>query len=228
MKKLTALLMACATFVCAAVSCGDKEEKKDSSEKKSQTTTVDEEEDTTEEATEDETEEETEDETESENEKETEPAEEASDEAKEQIEKLVNEYADAMLAKDIDGALKCLFPDEIIDVIMAQAEEEGEDPWDMDEEITDVTEIGIDNVMTLNSKALEGATQYYAFMAAIMGSENVAFEIEEGYSFDMTLVCDSNGEEIDMSAPSCAVLIKDYGWKLLPEVDGASLSEDMF
>lgn len=227
MKKLTALLIACTAFVCAAVSCGDTNEKKNSSEKKSQTTTVAEEE-TTEEKTEEETEEKTEEKTEDETEAETEPAEEASDEVKEQVEKLVNDYADATNSKDVDSLLKCMLPDEVIDALTAQAEETGEDLWDLEEEITGIKEVGVENVMSLNSKAIEGATQYFALMAAIMGSETVEFEIEEGYSFDMTLVFDSNGEDLDMSSASCAVRFKDYGWKILPEVDGKTLGEDMF
>lgn len=240
MKKLTALLLTCTAFICAAVSCGDKKDDTSSSAKKAETTTsavttteaaTEAEEETTTKA-----EEKDEDKTEADDSK----SDEKSDDEKKdngsaltdtevsadiiaELEAESKKFSEVTIKPDMDAVLDYLYPKALVDAL----KEAGySDAMGEGAEGGVLNECKIDNVKELNAEALAGAEKYFAYFADMLGVKGLSVKAEKGYFYDLTTDIAMGGEQSKETEPLCLVHLKDEGWKVVPVEAGDLLNVD--
>ena len=238
MKKLTALLLTCTAFICAAVSCGDKKDDTSSSAKKTETTTTAEA--TTEAATEaeDETTTEAEKKDEDKTEADDSKSDEKSDDEKKdngsaltdtevaadviaELEAESKKFSEVTVKPDMDAVLGYLYPKALVDAL----KEAGySDAMGEEEEGGTLNECKIDNVKELNAEALAGAEKYFSYFAEMLDVEGLSVKAEKGYFYDLTTDIEKGSEQSKETEPLCLVYLKDEGWKVVPVEAGDLLN----
>lgn len=227
MKKLTALLLACMTFVCAAVSCGDKENDKDKSDKKAETTTVAEDDKADEKKSDDEKSDDAEKkdgEKKAEDDKDDDSSEsvKADDSGAESVavpaeaEELAKKFAEATIKSDIKVMLSCLYPKAVVDKM-----NESGDADDFSDAVGDPGENGnllsvsVSDGKKLSKDAADGAKKYYDIYAKMLGAD-AEYKIVDGYSMKLAMQVEDDGEKEDMDEEIIAVKLDGEDWLLVP------------
>ena len=217
MKKLTAMLMTCAMFICAAVSCGDTKEKdKESSSKKSETTTVAE---TTE------AEETTEEKTALEdggNGGDTKTGggvtdTKVADSDIKEIEGELTKFTEVTFSGDVDGLLLCMYPKSVAESLKESGYADSfAEASDLAKDSGKLSECKAENVKELNADALVGAEKYFDSIATMFGGSETGSKVEKGYFLGMMVEIEKDGEKESSTEDTCIVYLKDEGWKIVP------------
>jgi hypothetical protein len=219
MKKLTALLLACMTFVCAAVSCG-KEENKDN--KTETTTSAETDKDSADKKSDDDK---SDDEKEDDKDSEGSSDENINKEDQAEAEKVVKKFADATFGGDVEAMLSCLYPSDVV-----KSMKESGDMDDFAEAVGDPDELGelkdfsTSDCKKLDEKAFEGAQQYFTMYAQLMGAEAGDYKVTDGFSMKMKAKVEQDGETEDFDEDVIVVKLDGEGWMLLPMSEDDLLS----
>ena len=216
MKKLTALLLACMTFVCAAVSCGDKEKDE---KKSSETTTASQEEKTDDKKEKDD---EKKEDDKKEDDKKEDDKKEASDDkdadaSHEEVDNIVKGFLDATISNDVETMVASLYPKSVVDAM--------KDSGDMDDFAASIgEETGNGKVLSfetsdykkLSDKGAECAQQYFTIYAQLYSDSEEDFKVTDGYTLKLNATYEADGEKEDIDENVIAVMIDGEGWKLVP------------
>lgn len=213
MKKLTALLLACMTFVCAAVSCGDKD--KDNKDNKTETTTVVDDAKSTDGDKDDE--DKSDDDKDDDKDSEGSSDKEINKEDQAEAEKVVKKFAESTFGGDVEGMLSCLYPAAVVKSM--------KDSGDIDDfaaavgdpdELGELKDFSTSDFKKLDEKAFEGAQQYFTLYAQLMGTEDVDYKVTDGYTMKMKAKVEHDGETEDFDEDVIVVMLDGEGWMLLP------------
>ena len=209
MNKLTALLLACMTFVCAAVSCGDKE-KEDS--KSNETTTVSQEEKTDDKKTDDEKEDDK-----KEDDKKDASGDKDADASQEEVDKTVKGFLDSTIGNDVESMVTCLYPKSVVDAM-----KENGDMDDFAESLGEETGNGkvlsfeTSDYKKLSDEAAKSAQKYFTIYAQLYSDKEEDFKVTDGYTLKLKASYEADGEKEDIDEDVIAVMIDGEGWKLIP------------
>ena len=225
MKKLTAILITCAVFICAAASCGDTKEKDtESSSKKSETTTVaetTEAEETTKEKTTSEDDDDDDDD-DDDNGGDTKTGggvtdTKVGDSDIKEIESELTKFAEVTLSGDVDGLLTCMYPKNTVDSLKESGYADSfKEASDLAKDSGKLSDCKAENVKELNSDALVGAEKYFDSIATMFGSGESELKAEKGYFLGMMVEIEKDGEKESSTEDTCIVYLKDEGWKIVP------------
>lgn len=219
MKKLTALLLACMTFVCAAVSCGEKDNDKDKSDNKTETTTVADENKADEEKSDDEKKDSKKDADEDKNDDKNDSF--ASDDgesaaAPAEAEAVAKKFAEATLNSEINTMLSCLYPKAVVDKMNESGEAD-----DFSEAVGEPGENGkllslsTSDSKKLSKEAAEGVKKYYSIYSQMLGADS-EYKVIEGYSMKLAMKIEDDGETEDMDENIIVVKLEGEDWLLVP------------
>lgn len=227
MKKLTALLLACMTFVCAAVSCGEKDKNKDKSDKKTETTTVAEENKADGEKSDDEKkdgEEEKDsqkkaDEDNGDDDSSNPKADDGDEESvpvPAEAEAVASKFVDATMKGDVKVMLSCLYPKAVVNKMNESGEAD-----DFSEAVGTPGENGkllslsTSDCKKLSEKAADGVKQYYSIYSQMLGAA-ADYKIVEGYSMKIAMQVEEDSEKEDMDEEVIVVKLEGEDWLLVP------------
>lgn len=214
MKKLTALLLACMTFVCAAVSCG-KEDKKDN---KAETTTAAE-------TDKDSTDKDSDDEKKDDKDSEGSSDKEINKEDQAEAEKVVKKFADATFGGDVEGMLSCLYPSDVVKSMKESGDmDDFAEAMGEPDELGKLTEFSTSDCKKLDEKAFESAQQYFTMYAQLMGTEAGDYKVTDGFSMKMKAKVEQDGKTEDFDEDVIVVMLDGEGWMLLPMSEDDLLS----
>ena len=187
MNKLKALFIICAAAVCA-VSCGEKpaDNAADDTAGKADAVTT-----------------------------EAQPVSESVDIPAE-AEKALKEFAESSISGDVDTMLKRMYPENMIDA-MEKAGIKQEFAVAVSGSVGGkLNGFSIDGCTKLSDEAILKAENYYESFAAGLQTDTATFKINDGYSLNMNIDMELNGESGSFSDPVSVVLIDGDGWKLIP------------
>lgn len=235
MKRLTALLLACMTFVCAAVSCSNED--KGSGGNKAETTTVaDNAKDTDGEKSDDDkkddkkADDKKDDEKKKDSEKKSDGDKDDDDnggsgsddgegesaDVPAEAEAVVKKFAEATLKSDVNTMLSCLYPKAVVDKM-----NESGDADDFSDAVGDPGENGnllsvsVSDGKKLSKKAAEGVKRYYSIYSQMLGA-NDEYKIVEGYSMKLAMTIEDDGQKEDMNEDIMIVKLEGEDWLLVP------------
>lgn len=219
MKKSTALLAACMTFVCAAASCGENKTPKENSISESVTENV------TTEAKEEKyveteivkTEPETEQETEAEPETEaaampsTEDMDAAARELAGKYLKSIAEDADA------DAVASIMYPSQLFESLKKEGDLREKIFGDIDYKGgVKVTDLTIKSCESLGPKSIIGAEAYYERYSDVFFNEKLDITVLDGRELEVEYTVDDGVDSESASDTYVVVRTKEEGFKLIP------------
>ncbi|WP_295079975.1 hypothetical protein [Ruminococcus sp.] len=131
-------------------------------------------------------------------------------------EKALRSFAESSVSGDVDTMLESMYP---VDAVEAM-EESG-----MKQEFAVAMSSGVggklnnmttDSCYKLSSAAIKAAKKYFDSFAEGLKLKNQNYQITDGYTLNISIETEINGQTDNFSDPVSVVLIEGEGWKLIP------------
>lgn len=133
-----------------------------------------------------------------------------------EAEKVIRDFAESSINGDVDTMILCMYPAEMIDAM----EKAG-----MKEDFVKALENNVggklksfttDSWKELSPEAVSKAKSFFEAFAIGLNTSTQEFGINEGYSFNMNIDVEADGQVSTFSDPLCTVSIEGGGWKIIP------------
>lgn len=134
----------------------------------------------------------------------------------EEAEKVLKSFAESSVSGEVETMITCMYPAEMIDG-MEKAGIKQEFAAAMSSGVGgELKKFSTDTCKKLSGEALEAAKKYFDSFAMGLQIPTNGYQVSDGYSLNVNIEIEVNGEASEFTDPVSVVLIDGEGWKLIP------------